>query len=206
MCKNKIRFLTVVAAFLATIIVIMSLPGAVFSNGPPSSDTKHLSVDLTVAGSGNSTEVPDSLSFNSVTLNGSVQEITNAAGSFPIDVTDASGLAGGWNVTLAATTFTGTHSTSNVLPDNVLTVCGLLASKIDSTSTMPSSNIDPSTSPVMITTAPSNPTASLIYDAVAGSGMGSFELNTQLKLYLPADLNADRYTSTMTVVVASRLS
>ncbi|MBV9614650.1 MAG: WxL domain-containing protein [Ktedonobacteraceae bacterium] len=206
MFKHKLRSFSV-AVGLITILSMMLGTSRVAFAAAPTGSSQNTNGTLAISGSSSlGLATPSNLAFNSVSLNGSAQDVTNTEGSFNIDVTDASGLADGWNVTLVATTFTGTTQADHVLPDNTLSVSGLIANKLDSTSSMPVSSVNPSTTPVAITTAASNPTPSEIYNAAPGTGMGNFELDTQLKLHLPADTIADTYTSTITVAVASRMS
>ena len=207
MFKNTIRSLTVTAGLVAALAMTIGASGVAFATipTPASQDTAG---SLAVTGtSGLAISAPTTLSFTGVTLDGLQHTTTNAAHSFGVDVTDATGLAGGWNVSLAATTFT---SGSNTLANaGTLSVTGVTPSDLSSpaSGTMPTSTITPTSgSPVAVTTAATSPTAAPMYNAGAGTGIGSFGLDTQLSLYLPASTVAGTYTSTITVAVASKLT
>ncbi len=206
MFKNKMRALSVAAGLIAVLAMTMGTSETAFASSPPGG-SQNTTGSLTIASEASLTiTAPASLTFSGVILDGSQHTTTNAAGSFPVDVTDASGLAGGWDVSLAATTFT--HNDNKLSDTGTLSVTSLNATDLstDHSGTLPASSVTPaSATPIAITTAAANPTPAAIYNAGALSGMGSFELNTQLSLYLPASTIADTYTSTITVAVASRI-
>lgn len=213
MTKNKIRTLSVaiglVATFVMAITMLMSAPRAALAmtavNTPGASNTTAATV---VVSGGNLTILaPNTLTFPAATLSGVVQNITNTAGTFSLAVVDARGTAPGWHVTLGATQFTGS---SNTLATTALSVVNVAKTMTDATGTDVTGNtIDPSTAvptgagtPVLITVG----TPSTIYNAAATSGMGSFALDTTLKLNLPASVKPDTYTSTLTVTAVTLIA
>lgn len=203
------RSLTVVVGLIATIVIIMGTTGVAFAVGPPDSASQDMTASLAITGSSSSLAIaaPASLAFTGATMGGSAQDITNTAGSFLLDVTDPTGLVGGWDVSLGATTFV--HDGNQLSNDGTLSMTGLDVTDLSTSNsaTQQDSSVTAAAAqfPVAITTASSNPMPTPIYSAGALSGIGSFQLDTQLSLYLPANTVADTYSSTMTVAIASSI-
>jgi len=206
MFKNKFRILRVATGIIAVCAMIIGVSGVVFASSPPgSSQDTTGSVAITGAKSLNIT-APATLTFAGVTLDGSARTTTNAAGSFPLEVTDATGLAGGWDVSLSATTFVDSATSQKLNDAGTLSVTNLstiYSPSNDGSGTIPDSSVTPaSATPVAVTTAAA-PTP--IYNAAPLTGMGSFELDTQLSLYIPANTVSGTYSSTITVSIASEI-
>lgn len=137
----------------------------------------------------------------------------SAVDTLPTDqtltVNDATGTASGWQVTVAATTFTsGVHVLSN---SGTFALNGSTASMTDtfgpstacasgSTCTLPVNSS--TTYPVVITTAASSPTPVTIYQAAVGSGLGAILINpVGWWLNIPGNTQAGSYTSTVTLEI-----
>lgn len=131
-------------------------------------------------------------------------------------VSDLSGTAAGWHVTVAATTFTnGSHTLTNT---GSFSTNGSLSSITASTAptaacvnagqcTLPTNT---TTYPVAITTAASAPTPVNIYDTSASTGIGAIAIGGSAAtnpvgwwLSVPATAYAGTYTSTITIAVVS---
>jgi hypothetical protein len=172
--------------------------------------------------------VPASLSWATV-LNGTPQALvdTNATpdGDEGYVVDDATGTAAGWNLTVAATTFTNTTG-PGTLPDT-----GTFSTNGDVGAVGPTATTPPDvactsgigdctlpndvgvTYPVAITTAAVAPTAFSIYDAGAGTGIGSATIGTfgaitatdpvGWWLTIPSSTLTGVYQSTVTIDVSS---
>jgi hypothetical protein len=139
-------------------------------------------------------------------------------------VNDATGSGAGWHVTAAATTFTDA-STNDTLPDTgTFATNGSADSMADTsaptagcpgptTCTLPQNT---TTYPVAITTHPTSPQPSTIYDTAAGTGLGAIAIGTTAGgtggsganpvgwwLNLPSNTLGGTYTSTITMEVIS---
>ena len=144
----------------------------------------------------------------SVTMNGMDNKLidTTPAHTY-FTVNDATGSGAGWNVNVAATTFTtGTKTLANA---GTLVFTGSVAASLPpphptgpagpGTCTAPTNT---TTYPVAITTAASSPTPVKIYDTSANTGMGTILVGynnpTGWWLNVPANAYAGTYTSTIT--------
>lgn len=132
-------------------------------------------------------------------------------------VDDATGSGAGWHVTASATTFTSTTPAATLATDAFQTN-GSVALETDvtppttacsaaSACTLPTNT---QTYPVDITTAASAPTPFTIYDASAGTGLGSTIIGGSGTanpvgwwLNVPANTLAGTYTSTVTLAIVS---
>jgi hypothetical protein len=151
----------------------------------------------------------------STTLTGLSQQVVDAtAADQSYTVNDARGSGAGWNVTVSATTFT--DASSGTLPDSG-TFSGNGSTSSQASTTAPSSACTVTgqctaptnavTYPVAITTAASTPTASTIYSAAAGTGIGSVLIGGTTPvgwwISLPGTAAAGTYTSTVDLNVAT---
>ena len=155
------------------------------------------------------------------TLNGLDQQLadmTAAHQSYLVD--DATGSGTGWNVTVSATTFTSA-SPAAPLPDTAtFSTNGSLTS--ETASAVPPrpaprrrrARCRPTSRcrryPVLVTTAALSPTAFTIYDADAGTGLGSITIGGSRTanpvgwwVTVPATAVPATYTSTITLEVIS---
>lgn len=162
---------------------------------------------------------PGSLTWGT-TLTGAPQQVADTVGADQsLTVVDATGNGAGWNLTVAATTFTtadtppktladtgtfkinGDPTTNgagaNTSPDAVCTVAAQC--------TLPTGNTV-SSYPVPVTTATS-PTPATIYTAAAASGFGSIQLGSAHPIgwwiSLPSNVLAGSYTSTVSLNIGS---
>jgi hypothetical protein len=129
-------------------------------------------------------------------------------------VNDATGSGSGWHVTTSATTFTngshtfldsGTFSTNGSLTSSTATSAP--TATCTATCTLPTNT---TTYPVKITTAPSSPTPSLIYDTQPGTGMGQIVIGGSTAanpvgwwVNVPSSASAGSYVSTITMEIIS---
>jgi hypothetical protein len=137
-------------------------------------------------------------------------------------VNDATGSAVGWHVTVSATTFTstspaatlgntGTFATNGSLTlttGALSTAAPTAACTSGSTCTVGTNNLSASY-PVAITTAALTPTAATIYDAPAGSGLGTLTIGSPGAdpvgwwISVPSNTLQGTYTSTVTLELLS---
>jgi len=139
------------------------------------------------------------LSFPATTLNGTNQTVSAA---LVFDVADATGSGAGWNVSATSTPFTsGSHS----LPDTATTIqsapsilcdilpigCTLASTLIAYPYTLPAAAVPPSATP--------------IFDAAVGTGLGDQSFTTIWTLAIPANTiaSATPYSSTWTFSLGS---
>jgi len=139
-------------------------------------------------------------------------------------VNDATGNGAGWHVTVSATTFTkpagatpgatladaGTFSTDGSITSPTAAGYPTAACSTGApTCVLPTHATAPTTYPVAITTAPTTPTAFVIYDADAGSGEGSINIGAPGAapvgwwLNVPSATPAGVYTSAILMAVTS---
>jgi hypothetical protein len=137
-------------------------------------------------------------------------------------VNDATGNGAGWHVTVSATTFTKTAAPAATLADTGTfstdgsitspTIAGYPTAACSTgapTCVLPLHTSAPTTFPVAITTAPTTPTAFVIYDADAGSGEGSINIGAPGAapvgwwLNVPSATPAGVYTSAILMAVTS---
>jgi WxL domain surface cell wall-binding len=134
-------------------------------------------------------------------------------------VVDASGAAAGWHITVAATTFTtgtvtlaaaGTFSTNGSITSKATAGYPTAACTTGSTCTVPTHTTAPTVFPVAITTAASAPTPYVIYDADAGTGVGSIAIGGSGNpapvgwwLNVPGNTKPGTYTSNISIAVIS---
>jgi hypothetical protein len=136
----------------------------------------------------------NTLSFPTTTLNGTNQTVT---ATLAFDVADATGSGAGWNVSATSTPFTsGSHSLSDtattiqsapsILCDILPIGCTLASTLIAYPYTLPAAGVPPSATP--------------IFDAALGSGLGDQSFTTIWTLAIPANAiaSATPYTSTWT--------
>lgn len=141
---------------------------------------------------------PPNVSF-SVTLNGVDQTASSAQA---IDVGDATGSGAGWNITATSTQFTTgggspkTLSTSATAVDSAPTV----ACDTGATCTAATNSI---TYPYTLPAGSTAPTATKLFDAASGTGMGNQTVTPTWKVAIPASTYAGTYTSTWTISLIS---
>ena len=136
-------------------------------------------------------------------------------------VDDATGSSDGWTVSVAATQFTSTTPAATLPNSGTFSVNGSVgtattgatpaAACTDGTGTCTLPDDTAITYPVPVTTATTGtPLPSVIYQAAAGSGLGSVDIGGSTSgapvgwwLAVPDDAKAATYTSTVTISVAS---
>jgi hypothetical protein len=197
-----------------------------FAAGPASAGTCAPACTITgtaTLGTGTLTmTAPDSLAWAG-TITGAAQEIVDAV---PADqgytVNDASGSNDGWTVSVAATQFTSTTPAATLPNADTFSTNGSLSDETANTApsdactsgagtcTLPDDT--GITYPVAITTTLSTAAAapSIVYQAAAGTGLGSVDIGGSAAtdpvgwwLAVRGDATAATYTSSVTITVAS---
>jgi hypothetical protein len=160
-----------------------------------------------------------SLSWTSAASGADLQLVDPTVADETYTVVDATGSGAGWHVTVSATTFTatggtltntGTFSTNGSLTSITGAVYPTAACSTGSTCTVPTHTTTPTTFPVAITTAPTTPVASVIYDANAATGTGSIAIGGSTSanpvgwwLAVPGNTKAGTYTSTISMAIVT---
>jgi len=163
-----------------------ALSGGLEVTAPPAGSVQ---ASVTVQG-GNLTNAAQDISFGTVTLSGADQTVDAIPRTW--QAKDARGTGAGWNLTISATDFTGagTIGVANFklrqLQSNITTVAG---------NTAPNS---------LVTTFQSLAATPLkVLQAVAGTGMGTYDYVPDFQLTVPSSAAAGSYTANVTVSINS---
>ena len=158
--------------------------------------------DATVTVTGGSLSVSAAnVSLSGVTLDGTDQTATSASGSNSWSAVDARGTGVGWNLTIESTDFSdgGTNSIDISAVDQNFKI-QLLDANIGVTA----GNAKPTSSATSLTDIPDAGGSALKFaSAAVGEGMGSYTLNPNFELEVPAETYAASYTATITVSAVS---
>ncbi|HUA72441.1 MAG TPA: hypothetical protein VMA96_15205 [Solirubrobacteraceae bacterium] len=141
---------------------------------------------------------PGNVTFPGTTLDGSNKTVT-AGQAF--DIADATGSGAGWNITATSTTFTsGTHTLSTGAT-TIASAPG--APTCDSNVTCTVGGSTTVSYPYSLPAAATAPTATKLFNAPAGTGMGDQTVTPTWTLAIPANAYAGNYTSTWTLSLVS---
>jgi hypothetical protein len=141
---------------------------------------------------------PGNLTFPSVALNGQNRTV-NA--SQPLDVADATGSGAGWNVTATSTLFT---SGSYTLPAGATTLTSApAAATCDTGVTCTPAGSNNVSYPYSLPAGSTAPTATKLFSAGLGTGLGDQTLSPTWTLAIPGNAYAGNYTSTWTLSIVS---
>jgi hypothetical protein len=151
-----------------------------------------------VAGTLSFVSAPGDITFPTLVLTGTNQTTT---ATLPIDVGDNTGSGAGWNVTATSTQFT---NGTNTLPDGSVTVNSAPSAVCDTGSgCTPAVESSAITYPYTLPEGATAPTATKIFDAKAGTGMGDQTFTPTFTLAVPAGSYSGTYTSTVTFSLVS---
>jgi Concanavalin A-like lectin/glucanases superfamily/Domain of unknown function (DUF2341) len=138
--------------------------------------------------------VPSSLTFPSLTLNGSDQTTTTTVALTPDDET---GGGAGWNITGTSTTLT---ASSRTLPTTATSITTATAAAASGNCSLPTNGI---AYPVTLPAGTSPPTPVKLYNAAAGTGSGPATVTLTARVAVPANAYSTTYTSTWTLAIVS---
>jgi len=143
---------------------------------------------------------PANVTLSGVTLDGTDKTATSVAGSNNWAAEDARGTGAGWHLTIDATDFTDGGKTINISATDQEFKIQLLDSNI----AVVSGNAKPTSSVASVTAIPEAPASALTFaSAAANAGMGSYTLNPNFELEVPAETLVGNYSSTITVSAVS---
>jgi len=144
---------------------------------------------------------PANVTLSAVVLDGTDQTATSASGSNNWAAEDPRGTGVGWHLTIDATDFTDGAKTINISATDQEFKIQLLDTNI----AVVSGNAKPTSSVAALAAAiPEAPAAALTFASAAlNEGMGSYTLNPNFELEIPAETLAGNYSSTITVSAVS---
>ncbi len=174
--KSKLRFSVVLAVAVAALATAAVATAATLTATATLTGTAGLSLNL-----------PSNPSM-SATLDGSDQAVSYSPA---LGVVDARGSGGGWNLTVAATTFS--DGLGHTLAAGTLTGA-TEACHSGSTCTLATNSV---TYPVTLST-----TAAKFFNAAASSGLGKVDVTPTVSVSVPGNSFAGTYTSTVTLATA----
>jgi hypothetical protein len=182
--------LALAAAFAATLSA--ALPG------PALATTASVALNAGGASFINSTPAA-TVTFPATTLNGTAQSVS---ATLALDVGDASGSGAGWDVTATSTSFT---SGSDSLPSSATTIQSAPSVSCDAGATGCTPASTTVNYPYTLPAGASAPTATKLFNATAGTGMGDQTFTPTWTLAIPADAVASgtAYTSIWTFSLVS---
>jgi hypothetical protein len=141
---------------------------------------------------------PGSVTFPATTLNGQDKTVT---ASQPLDIGDATGSGAGWNVTATSTLF---KSGTNSLSAGATTITSSPGTPTcDTGATCTVGGATNVSYPYSLPAAATAPTATKMFNAPAGTGMGDQTISPTWTLAIPANAYAGSYTSTWTLSLVS---
>jgi hypothetical protein len=184
----KLRtMLPVAAAALSSLLLVAAPAGA----------STTATATLT-AGSLGFVTPPAAVNFPSVTLNGTDKTTTAQQ---PLDVADATGSGAGWNITATSTLF---KSGSNTLSAGATTIGSApAAATCDANATCTPGGSTTVSYPYTLPAAATAPTATRVFNAPLGTGMGDQTVTPTWTLAIPANAYSGTYNSTWTLSLVS---
>lgn len=154
--------------------------------------------ETVTAGSLGFASTPGNVNFPATTLDGTNKTVTATQ---PLDIADATGSGAGWNITATSTLF---KSGSYTLPPSATTISSApSAPTCDSGVTCTAGGATTVAYPYTLQAAATAPTATKLYNAPAGTGMGDQTVTPTWTLAVPANAYAGNYTSTWTLSLVS---
>ena len=186
----KKRFLAIFAALtvLALTVVVASAETAT----------------VTVTG-GSLSVTPANVALSGVTLDGTDKVFTSASGSNSWSATDARGTGVGWNLTIISTDFTDGGTPLRTIDIDAADQ-KFRIQLLDANITVTAGNTKPTSSVTALTDIPFTGAAVLKFvSAATNAGMGSYAINPNFDLAVPAEtfVGAAPYTATITVAAVS---
>jgi len=141
---------------------------------------------------------PANVAFPATKLTGKNLTVTAAQ---PFDVSDARGTGAGWNITATSTVFkSGTHT----LPTTATTVQAAPTVECEAGATCTKATPSAAISfPYTLPAGETAPTATKLYDASEGSGMGNQVITPTWTLAIPANAYKGAYTATWEFTLAT---
>jgi hypothetical protein len=178
------------AATIAILAVLSATAVAVYAE----------TASVTVTG-GTLSVTPADVTLSGVTLDGTDQLSTSASGSNSWSATDARGTGAGWNLTIDSTDFSdgGTNTIDISSADQEFKI-----QLLDANITVTAGNTKPTSQVTALTAMPEVPAAALKFaSAAVDEGMGTYAINPNFELEVPAETYDASYTATITITAVS---
>ena len=154
--------------------------------------------ETVTAGSLGFASTPGNVTFPGTTLNGQNKTVT---ASQPFDIADATGSGAGWNITATSTLFTtGSHT---LAAGSATIATAPSAPTCDSGVTCTVGGATTVSYPYSLPAAAIAPTATKLFNAPAGTGMGDQTVTPTWTLAIPGNAYAGNYSSTWTLSLVS---
>ena len=174
---------------------IAALSALLVAVGPAGATTASATLN---AGSLGFASTPGNVTFPSATLDGGNKIVT---ASQALDIADATGSGAGWNISASSTLF---KSGSYTLPAGATTVSSAPATPTcDTNVTCTVAGSTTVSYPYSLPAGATAPTATKLFNAPAGTGMGDQTLTPIWTLAIPANAYAGNYTSTWILSLVS---
>lgn len=171
--------------------------GLLFAAAPALATTAQ---ETLTAGSLGFASAPGNVTFPGTTLNGQNKTVT---ASQPLDIADATGSGSGWNITATSTVFKSAVG-NYTLPTGATTVASAPgAPTCDTNVTCTPGGSTTVSYPYSLPAAATAPTATKLFNAPAGTGMGDQTLTPTWTLAIPGNAYAGNYSSTWTLSLVS---
>jgi hypothetical protein len=203
-------------------MALLSSPAGAAACGTPNISTCTGTGTLSVTPGNLTFTVPATLAWTSL-LTGAVQTaVDTRPGDQVASVDDASGTQAGWRVSVTATTFTNSaYASNNTLPDSgTFSLTGSVTSPTSSTQpTISCVVVNTCTIPVpggaitwplQIPTSPTGTVATVVGDAIPGTGVGNVQLGGSTSadplgwwLNIPGTALSGSYVSNLTATISS---
>ncbi|MGD8758998.1 MAG: WxL domain-containing protein [Anaerolineales bacterium] len=145
------------------------------------------------------------VTLSGVTLDGTDQTSTSAAGSNNWSATDATGTGLGWNLTIDSTDFTDGGAPLRTI-DISSADQEFKIQLLDANITITAGNTKPVSQVTSLTAIPESPAAALKFvSAAVDTGMGTYAINPNFELEVPAEtyVGTGTYTATITISAVS---
>ena len=140
------------------------------------------------------------VTLGAVTLDGTDQLSTSAAASNTWTSVDGRGTGAGWNQTIDSTDFTSGARTIDISAAGSEFKIQLASGNI----TVTAGNTAPTSSATVLTTIPTAPAAALKFvSAALDAGMGSYSIQPNFELGVPAETYVSTGTYTATITLSS---
>jgi hypothetical protein len=143
---------------------------------------------------GQTLTTPASVAFPATTLDGLDKMISATA---PLTVVDATGTGAGWNVSGTSTTLA---SGGNTMPTDATSIVAVGMSPTGANCSLPTNSV---AYPVTLPAAATPPTATKLFNAAVGTGVGGTNLVMTADLAFPSATHVGAYTSTWTLTLSS---
>lgn len=141
------------------------------------------------------------VTLSAVTLDGTDKTATSASGSNAWSAQDSRGTGVGWNLTIDSTDFTDGGTPLRTI-DISAADQEFKVQLLDANIAVTAGNTKPTSSATALTLIPTAPAAALKFaSAAVNAGMGSYTLNPNFELEVPAEtfVGTGTYTATITV-------